>query len=265
MAMARNPRRSNGSLREKHRRYWKSMGLPCAICGGPIDYSLGMVTDPRTGKRKPHPMSFVIDEIVPVSRYREGGYSSPEQCAQDRNNQRPAHWICNARRGDGTRGARADVHVVMGAPCSGKTTLVGKSKAPGDVVIDLDAIARALGHDGEHGSSGAIRNTAYAARKAAIRTATKQACRVWIIHTQPNREQVDEYARMGAKFHLCDPGEDECLKRAKQDGRPRDTAAVIRQWYSARETRQTGTMMPSSGSNAAHATRATADHTSGTF
>ena len=56
-----------------------------------------MITDPRTGKRKPHPMSFVVDEIIPVS---QGG--SPYTM----DNTRPAHWICNARRGDGTHGKR---------------------------------------------------------------------------------------------------------------------------------------------------------------
>lgn len=53
-----------------------------------------MITDPMTGKRRAHPMSFVVDEIIPVSK---GG--DPLDFA----NTRPAHWICNARRGDGTR------------------------------------------------------------------------------------------------------------------------------------------------------------------
>jgi len=92
--MAYNPRRSNGSARDKLRARWRAIGDPCHICGKPIDYSLGMVTDPRTGRRKPHPMSFVVDEIVPVS---QGG--DPLDFA----NTRPAHWICNARRGDGRR------------------------------------------------------------------------------------------------------------------------------------------------------------------
>ncbi|MBQ3329236.1 MAG: hypothetical protein IJI35_14650 [Kiritimatiellae bacterium] len=96
-----NPRRANGSKRNRHRQYWKSLGLPCALCGKPIDYSLGLVTDPVTGRKRMHPMAFVIDEKVPVSRYWEGGYSSKEACAQDVNNQRPAHWICNAKRGNG--------------------------------------------------------------------------------------------------------------------------------------------------------------------
>ncbi len=89
-----NPRRANGSARDRLRQRWRSLGEPCALCGRPIDYSLGMVTDPRTGRTRPHPMSFVVDEVVPVSM---GG--SPLSM----DNTRPAHWICNARRGDGRR------------------------------------------------------------------------------------------------------------------------------------------------------------------
>ena len=92
--MASNPRYANGAARRKVRDRWRAIGAPCGICGRAIDYSLGMVTDPGSGRRRPHPMSFVVDEIVPVSR---GG--SPTDMA----NTRPAHWICNARRGDGTR------------------------------------------------------------------------------------------------------------------------------------------------------------------
>ena len=88
-----NPRYANGSRRRAIRARWKAMGEPCALCGKPIDYSLGMVTTPD-GRRKPHPMSFVVDEIVPVS---QGGDPL------DFGNTRPAHWICNARRGDGAR------------------------------------------------------------------------------------------------------------------------------------------------------------------
>lgn len=89
-----NPRYKNGTRRRAIRNRWKAIGDPCHICGHPIDYSLGMVEDKRTGKTRPHPMSFVVDEIVPVSL---GG--DPLDFA----NTRPAHWICNARRGNGTR------------------------------------------------------------------------------------------------------------------------------------------------------------------
>lgn len=91
--MAVNPRYANGAARRKVRARWRAIGAPCGICGRPIDYDLGMIETPGGGRR-PHPMSFVVDEIVPVSR---GG--SPI----DMGNTRPAHWICNARRGDGTK------------------------------------------------------------------------------------------------------------------------------------------------------------------
>ena len=90
--MASNPRRANGARRDKIRDRWRAIGAPCWICGHHIDYSLGMVT--VNGKRRPHPMSFVVDEVLPVSK---GGDPL------DFENTRPAHWICNARRGDGTR------------------------------------------------------------------------------------------------------------------------------------------------------------------
>lgn len=82
--MASNPRHANGAARRRIVRELKASGDPCWICGRPIDLRLGMTVDPATGKTRPHPMSFVVDEYVPVSR---GG--SP----YSRDNCRPAHWI----------------------------------------------------------------------------------------------------------------------------------------------------------------------------
>lgn len=91
--MATNPRCSNGSARRALRARVRSLGLPCGICGHAIDYSL------PAG----HPMSYELDEVVPVSRYKEGGYQSARQCALDSDNVRPVHRICNQRRGNGLR------------------------------------------------------------------------------------------------------------------------------------------------------------------
>ena len=71
----------------------RAAGGPCGICGGklgPIHYD-----EPSDAA---HPLSFVIDEIRPVSKYREHGYDSPEAAAADWNNLQPAHWICNAKK-----------------------------------------------------------------------------------------------------------------------------------------------------------------------
>lgn len=83
-----NPRRSNGARRTALRKRVAAMGLPCHLCGKAIDYSL------PAG----HPMSYELDEIVPVSK---GGDPL------DPGNTAPAHRICNQRKGDGSRTARS--------------------------------------------------------------------------------------------------------------------------------------------------------------
>ena len=88
-----NPRHANGNLRRKYRARLKAQGAPCGICGGrlgPIHYD-----EPSDAV---HPLSFVIDEIRPISRFREFGYASPEAAAQDWGNLQAAHYCCNAAK-----------------------------------------------------------------------------------------------------------------------------------------------------------------------
>ena len=85
-----NPRYKNGALRRKYRARLKAEGSECGICHGalgPIHYD-----EPSDAQ---HPLSFVIDEIIPVSRWKEFGYDSPEAAARDWNNLQPAHYCCN--------------------------------------------------------------------------------------------------------------------------------------------------------------------------
>lgn len=95
--MANNPRRANGSRRDKIIAYWRSQGQPCALCHLPIDYSApywiesGRFREDGTPIMTVNPDAFVVDEIVPVSR---GG--SPF----DRENTQPAHARCNSRKGN---------------------------------------------------------------------------------------------------------------------------------------------------------------------
>ena len=86
-----NPRRANGAKRTALRNRVKAMGLPCWLCNRPIDYSLTTYVDPKDGRTKRHPMSFELDEVVPVSL---GGDPL------DFDNVRPAHRICNQKRGN---------------------------------------------------------------------------------------------------------------------------------------------------------------------
>ena len=97
MAVKTNPRYKNGNLRRKYRARLKAQGGPCGICRGrlgPIHYD--EPSDPA------HPLSFVVDEIHPVSRWREFGYGSPEEAAQDWNNLQAAHYCCNQAKSNRT-------------------------------------------------------------------------------------------------------------------------------------------------------------------
>lgn len=80
-----NPRYSNGSARRRLRKWLRGQGRPCWICvafgkSGDIDYSL------PAG----HPLSFEVDELVPVSL---GGDPL------DPRNVDAAHRCCNQWRG----------------------------------------------------------------------------------------------------------------------------------------------------------------------
>ena len=69
------------------------MAAPCGICRG----RLGEIHYDEPSDAE-HPLSFVIDEIHPISRYKEFGYSSKKEAAGDWNNLQAAHYICNAKK-----------------------------------------------------------------------------------------------------------------------------------------------------------------------
>ena len=97
-----NPRYKNGALRRKYRARFKAMAAPCGICRGrlgPIHYD-----EPSDAQ---HPLSFVIDEIKPVSKWKMFGYETPQAAAQDWNNLQAAHYCCNAAKSNKISSDRA--------------------------------------------------------------------------------------------------------------------------------------------------------------
>ncbi len=95
--MGSNVRTKNGSKRRALRDWLRRQGRPCWICrafGRPaaIDYDL------PAG----HPRSFEMDELKPVSRWREYGYGSPTSAALDPSNVDATHRACNEWRGNKT-------------------------------------------------------------------------------------------------------------------------------------------------------------------
>lgn len=184
------------------------------------------------------------DHIVP---YAQGGTDALE-------NFRPACRACNSKRQN--RNVGSLVRVITGPPASGKSTYVNQHAHPADVVIDMDKIARALMPDtgvpvqdeGATSSSGGapshvypphVRHVAIGARAAAIQRATRLRERVgvWIIHSIPSPEQLEEYKRMRWEVIRIDPGEAIVRERAAEQ-RPAHIMEVVTKWYeqSAAET-----------------------------
>lgn len=132
-----------------------------------------------------------------------------------------------------TRGKNTNaINVITGPPCAGKSTHVKQHAKPSHLVLDHDAIAKALGSPDTH--------TAHGPHAAAARLAkntitdhvlnTPPKTTVWIITTNPTPTQLDAYKRANATITLIDPGISEALKRAAKE-RDQWTTAAIRAWY----------------------------------
>ena len=73
------------------------MGSACGICRG----RLGTIHYDEQSDAQ-HPLSFVVDEIRPISKYRQFGYASRREAAEDWNNLQAAHYLCNSMKSNRT-------------------------------------------------------------------------------------------------------------------------------------------------------------------
>ncbi|MEV6432586.1 AAA family ATPase [Nocardia sp. NPDC051463] len=122
--------------------------------------------------------------------------------------------------------------VITGPPASGKTTYVRDHAQPGDIVIDLDALAVALGSPDGHNHPRAIAAVAQAARTAAIEAAASTRTPTWLIHTAPTPQQLGTYRAQGARIITVDPGEAATRDRITNERTPQ-AQQVADHWYTA--------------------------------
>lgn len=125
------------------------------------------------------------------------------------------------------------IHVVLGPPCSGKSTYVREHKKDGDIVVDFDRLAEALGNDEKHAAPSPIKEVAFIARGAVIKEICKKDYEAWIIHTKPTEFQRKLYDEAGAEYIEMDTDMQTCLERCEADDRPEGTADIIRQYFEA--------------------------------
>lgn len=131
------------------------------------------------------------------------------------------------------------IHIITGPPCAGKSTYIQEHAKEGDLCVDYDHIAQALGATKSHAAEGIVRQAAFSAREGAISIALQNAdAESWIIHTSPSEEHIKAYEEAGAEFISLDPGYDVCMERAASDGRPQNTLDGIEKWYAGRKSRK---------------------------
>lgn len=104
----------------------------------------------------------------------------------------------------------------------------------GDVVVDYDDIARALGSPALWRHPEPWRTQAEHELQARLTHAyrTQGTGTVWLLRTAPRPTQRQTLAtRWQATVYLLDPGEAECRRRAKRDQRPPGTSRAVSDWY----------------------------------
>lgn len=199
---------------------------------GAAFYSSGSWRKVRNRYRKTNPLCVdckkdgyivradVVDHIVPI---KAGGESLMLDNLQS---------LCHMHHNQKTarEQGRAAIYVIVGAPCSGKSTFVNERIKDGGVRVDFDLLSQALGSQSEHTFSDVIKSIVLKARYAAIKEILSGISETaWIIETTPSTKMIQWYKEKGAIFKVIDPGENICLDRAGQ--RPGGTVERIRGWY----------------------------------
>lgn len=121
--------------------------------------------------------------------------------------------------------------VVTGPPCSGKSTHVREHAKPGDIIVDFDLLAQALGSPDTHDHPDPIRYVTAAVRRTAVDAAIRQhqqGATVWVIETHIGR-RVQAYEQANATIITLSADNAELHRRANAE-RPRRWHKLIDEW-----------------------------------
>jgi len=146
----------------------------------------------------------VVDHIIAI---KEGGDALAIDNLQS---------LCSMHHNQKTARERGQaIYVIVGPPCSGKSTYVNEKIKGGGVRVDFDLLALAFGAESEHEANEEIKEIVVKARYAAIREILGGVpTTAWIIETTPSSKMIEYYKESGAIFKVVDPGENICLARA---------------------------------------------------
>lgn len=138
---------------------------------------------------------------------------------------------CDRCRGVQTGTAGRIVTLVAGPPCSGKNHYVEQRRAPGDLVLDMDALRLALGSAEMHDVNGGhLLPFVSAARDAVLERLCQPHSlrRAWVIACAPLAHQ--RAIIPGASVVVLDTSADICHERAAAE-RPALWHQLIDDWF----------------------------------
>ncbi len=131
-----------------------------------------------------------------------------------------------------------EVYLVYGAPLSGKTTFVDRSKEPGDLIIDIDSIWECISGMPRYVKPGRLKSNVFKVRDELLNQCKYRLGKwnnCYIIGGYPLQSERERLVKeMGAREVFIEASENECLARleAVQDGRDKaEWSEYIRRWF----------------------------------
>lgn len=132
-------------------------------------------------------------------------------------------------------GHQKHVYIVWGSPLAGKTTAVRQMMQYGDIVMDLDALWKAITMQPEYSKPNNVRFNVFALRDNLldqIKTRHGQWYDAYVIGGYPDKYERERLAAsLGAELIYCESTMQDCLDRRRESGRPEKWDEYIREWF----------------------------------
>ena len=138
------------------------------------------------------------------------------------------HIRCHNEEHGRWGGLKQEVYIVHGAPCAGKNTFVRMNANKDDLIVDLDAIYRALCLCEIHEKPKRISPVAFDVRDTIledIRIRKGVWRNAWVITTATGLDLERQAERLKARLVHIDTGEAECMSRLTEHPNGRDVKA----------------------------------------
>jgi len=121
--------------------------------------------------------------------------------------------------------------LVAGPPCGGKNTYVRQHMAPGDLIVDYDAIMAALSGQDMHDHYRELRPYVCHVRDHLVdKWMSRKDVDLWLIGGCPKRRDREYFARRGFAVVMIDTDRRTCLRRAKEE-RPGEWWQFVERWF----------------------------------